>query len=196
MGIVRGNGELVMRILMIARIAGLAALASLAGCERLAREPASTGMPIRKPGLWEQVLTRDGKPGKLGGLKICLDAASDLKLGVFGRHFAKGECQKSISHDATGAYHFSSSCSLKGGELVSTQGVANGDFTSRYDVQSDISVSGSPVEPMNGTHAIHITGRYRGPCPAGMRPGEINVGSGMKINIDQLPTFLGVSVGS
>ncbi len=185
-----------MRIVIFARAGAMATLASLAGCGKPVGESASTGMPTRRPGLWEQVLTRDGKPGKLGRLKICLDAASDLKLGVFGRHFAKGECQKSVSHDATGAYHFSSSCSLKGGELVSTRGAANGDFTSRYDVQSDISVSGSPVEPMNGTHAIHITGRYRGPCPAGMRPGEINVGAGMKINIDRLPTFLGGSVGS
>jgi hypothetical protein len=185
-----------MRIMTIARAGALATLASLAGCGRPAGEPASTGTPTRKSGLWEQVLTRDGKPGKLGGLKICLDAASDLKLGVFGRHFAKGECQKSISRDATGAYHFSSSCTLKGGELVSTRGTATGDFTSRYDVQSDISVSGSPVEPMNGMHSIHIIGHYRGPCPAGMRPGDINLGSGMKINIDQLPAFLGASVGS
>ncbi len=184
-----------MRIVMIARIGALATLASLAGCGRPAREPASTGMPTRKPGLWEQVLTRDGKPGKLGGLKICLDAASDLKVGVFGRHFAKGTCQKSVNRDATGAYHFNSSCTLKGGELVSTRGAAAGDFTSRYDVQSDISVSGSPIETMNGTHAIHITGRYRGPCPSGMRPGDINLGSGMKINIDQLPTFLGAGGG-
>ncbi len=185
-----------MRIMMLARVAALATLASLAGCGRPARDPASTGMPTRRPGLWEQVLTRDGKPGKLGDLKICLDAASDLKLGVFGHHFAKGECQKSVSRDAIGAYHFRSSCTLTGGELVSTRGSATGDFTSRYDVQSDISISGSPIEPMNGMHAIHITGRYRGPCPAGMRPGDISLGSGMKINIDQLPAFLGAGGGA
>ncbi len=184
-----------MRIVMIARVGAFATLASLASCERPAHEPVSSGMPTRKPGLWEQTLTRDGKPGKLGGLKICLDAATDLESGVFGRHFAKGKCQKSISRDATGAYHFSSSCTLKEGELVSTRGSATGDFTSHYDVQSDISVSGSPIEPMNGLHAIHITGRYQGPCPVGMRPGDINLGSGIKINIDKLPTFLGASGG-
>jgi predicted small lipoprotein YifL len=168
-------------------LATLATLATLTGCGKPAPPPSVVAMPTRKAGLWEQSLTRDGKPGRLGGLTICLDAAADAKLGIFGRHFAKGDCQRSITRDETGAYHFSSTCAVPGGATVITRGVAAGDFKTGYDLHSDIEVRNAPFEPMNGMHVISISGRYRGPCPAGMHPGDLSLGSGLKINIDQLP---------
>jgi hypothetical protein len=133
------------------------------------------------------VLTRDGKPGRLGGLRLCLDAAADRKLAVFGRHFAKGECQRSVSRDADGAYHFNSTCRLDDGAVVDSRGVATGDFQTGYDVRSEIDVTGAAIDPMNGAHRIEISGRYKGPCPSSMRPGDVSLGSGLKVNMDRLP---------
>jgi len=181
-----GGGDFWMRMAMMARAWSLACLAALSSCGKPASPAGSTAVPARKPGLWEQSLIRDGRPGRLGGLKVCLDAAADAKLGVFGRRFAKGDCRRSVTRDATGAYHFSSRCSMSDGAVVSTRGIATGDFQSGYDVHSNIEISGATIGVMNGEHDVTLTGRYRGPCPAGMKPGDVNLGSGLKITIDQL----------
>ena len=176
-----------MRMALIARAGAFLGLAALAGCGRPAGAPAAAVPPARKAGLWEQSLTRDGKPGRLGALKICLDATTDSKIGVFGRHFAKGDCQRSVARDAAGVYHFSSICTLENGGVARVMGTASGDFGSGYTVRSEINVSGAPLESMNGMHEIDIAAHYRGPCPENMRPGDVNLGSGLKVNMDRLP---------
>jgi hypothetical protein len=175
------------------RAGAVVILATLAGCDKPAE---SAAVPKRAPGLWEQVLTRDGKPGRLGGLKMCLDADADARMGVFGRHFAKGDCKHSITRDAQGAYRFSSTCRMEDGAVVISRGVATGDFKTAYRVRSDIDVTGAPFPPMNGPHEIEVSGHYVGPCPVGMRPGDVNLGSGLRVNLDRLPRIAGALAGS
>ena len=182
-----------MRIAEVARVCAFGALVVLAACGKPADAPDAANAPMRKAGLWELKLTRDGKSGKLGWLKVCLDAATDSRLGVFGRHFAKGDCQRSITRQDDGAYRFSSTCTVGGGAVVATHGVATGDFNTGYTIRSDINVTGAPFEPMNGSHAITIEGRFNGPCPAGLRPGEVSLGTGMKVSIDQLSKLAGAA---
>jgi hypothetical protein len=175
-----------MRTMIIARAGAFAGLAVLGGCGRPAPDNASTSVPSRRAGLWEQVLTRDGKPGRLGRLQVCIDTATDARFSAFGRHFSSGQCQRTITRDGA-VYRFTASCTQDSGAMVKTTGVATGNFTQTYRVRSDISVSGSSVEAMNGVHAIEINGRYLGPCPNDMRPGDVSLGGGLKVNIDSLP---------
>ena len=184
-----------MLLVTVAHLGGLAALAALAGCGKPSDGDAAASPPVRKAGLWEQVITRDGKPGRFGVLKVCLDADADHKLGVFGRHFAKSDCQKSVTKDATGLYHFTSSCALPNGGSVKSMGTASGDFDSNYSVHSEVNVTGAPLEPVNGMHVVDLTGTYKGPCPSGMRPGDVNLGSGLTVNIDRLQQLAGVLGG-
>jgi hypothetical protein len=162
-------------------------MSTLTGCGKVDGQGSAAAMPSRKAGLWEQVLTRDGKPGRLGVLTLCVDAATDHKLGVFGRHVGRGDCDRTVTRDAAGVYHFSSTCSLTNGTTVRSMGTASGDFGSGYTVHSEVNISGAPIAPMNGMHVIDITGRYEGACPATMRPGDVSLGSGMKVNMDNLP---------
>ena len=136
-------------------------------------------------------MTRDGKPGRLGVINICLDAPTDAKLNVFGRHFGEAACPHAISRDAQGAYHFESTCTLKSGAVVTSRGVATGDFGSGYEVRSQVAIKDAPFDAMNGLHSVTITGRYKGPCPSGMRPGEVNLGSGVKVSVDRLSQIAG-----
>ncbi len=162
-------------------------LSALAGCDRPAKPTSNAAMPARKPGLWELSMTRDGRPGRLGVMRLCLDPASDTRLGVFGhRHDANG-CRQSVNRDAAGVYHFDSSCTLREGGVASARGAAKGDFTTGYDVDAQVDVTGAAFDPMNGAHAIHVAGRYQGPCPATLHPGEVSLGAGLKFNMDRLP---------
>jgi hypothetical protein len=176
-----------MRKVLMARAGALLMLTAAAGCEKPVRQGAGATVPTRKAGLWEQVLTRDGKPGRLGGLKLCLDAATGARFSVFGHDFDRDGCRRSVTRDAAGAYHFASTCPLEAGGVASLEGTATGDFNSDYDIHAHMDVSGAPFGPMNGAHAIHVTGRYKGPCPSDMSPGEASLGAGLKVNIDRLP---------
>jgi hypothetical protein len=171
------------------------ALATLTGCGKVDADGSTAAAPSRKAGLWEQVLTRDGKPGRLGVLTLCVDAATDHELGVFGRHVGKGDCERAVTRDAAGVYHFASTCTLTNGTLVKSMGTAWGDFSSGYKVHSAVDITGAPIAPMNGTHVIDITGRYEGVCPSTMRPGDVSLGSGMKINMDRLPQIASAVTG-
>jgi hypothetical protein len=175
---------------MGAAFAWVAALTALTGCDKFDTAGSSATAPARKAGLWEQVLTRDGKPGRLGVLTLCVDAATDHEMGVFGRHVGKGDCEKTVTRDASGVYHFASTCTLSNGTLVKSMGTAVGDFGSGYKVHSEVNVSGAPIAPLNGMHVIDITGRYEGACPAAMKPGDVSLGSGLKVNMDRLPQIL------
>lgn len=175
-----------MRTVIIARAGAFASLAILGGCGKPATDGASASVPSRRAGLWEQVLTRDGKPGRLGRLQVCIDPATDARFSAFGRHFSNGRCERHISRDGA-VYRFTASCTRDNGATVKTSGVATGDFKQTYHVRSDINVSGASLEAMNGVHAIEINGRYLGPCPDDMRPGDVSLGGGLKVNIDNLP---------
>jgi hypothetical protein len=175
-----------MRMATFAAASVLTGMATLAGCGKPAGGPSTTTFPARKAGLWEQSMTRDGKPGRLGALNVCLDAAADARLGLFGRHFGKPGCPREVSRDGAGVYHFHSTCTLDNGAVVNSRGDASGDFNTDYQVYSEISVSGAPYEPMNGVHTVTITGRYKGACPADMRPGEVSLGSGLRVSMDRL----------
>jgi hypothetical protein len=178
----------------IARAGAVFGLMGLAGCTGKAPTETASAPPSRRAGLWEQSLMRDGKPGRLGGLKICLDAATDRKISVFGRHFGQGACQRQVTHTPDGVYRFSSTCTLDNGAQVKAMGTATGDFATHYTLHSQVDVTGAPLEPMNGMHEVVINADYQGPCPAGMRPGDVRAGS-VKINLDRLPQAAGLLGG-
>src|SRR4051794_3993155 len=58
---------------------------------------AAVAAPMRRAGLWEQTMMRDGGQamGPMAGpVKLCLDATTDAQMHVFGRQFGRGMCQQ------------------------------------------------------------------------------------------------------
>jgi len=84
-----------------------------------------------------------------------------------------------------------------GGKVVS-DGEATGDFGSHYKVNVTSVTSGSSFAQSNGTHKIAIEADWKGPCPAGMKGGDIEMPGGMRINMTDAangPTINGVKPG-
>jgi len=160
-----------------------------AGTPAPAPAASPTGFPARKTGLWIETMSRDGKAGPMGGaIKMCIDATTDAKMAAFGQQMGKSACsQRSMSRGLDGAYHFTSTCTLGHAGTVSSSGTATGDFSSKYVIRDESTVTGSSFAPMNGRHVTEITATYGGPCPAGMSPGDMDMGNGMKGNINRMP---------
>jgi hypothetical protein len=178
--------------------AAAAAALALGACNKPADKPAAAStatpsasaaaavsLPTRKPGLWQQTMSRDGQPamGRMNGMKFCLDAATDAEVGVFGRNMAKDMCQQqSINRGLDGSYSFSSVCNFPGGGKATSKGSASGDFNSKYTVTSETDVEGAPFDRMNGHHKIEVTATWVGPCPADMKGGDVLLPNGMKMS--------------
>lgn len=139
--------------------------------------------PTRKSGLWEQSMANDGKPMPLGKMRVCTDPTTDAKASLFGQKGAESMCsQHSTSRALDGSYTFASTCNLGSGGVVTSKGTARGDFSTAYHVHLESSVTGASVEAMNGQHVMDMDGKYLGPCPAGVAPGDVVLGNGMKFN--------------
>ena len=186
-------------------IIGWVALAALGACGQGGgvRKSASVDagraadrMPTRRAGLWVQTMTRDGKPGRMGAMRVCLDAATDARMALIGRVAGKGACAPTVSRLGDGAYGFVSTCRMGGAGVITARGTASGDFASTYALHAESDVAGAVFPPMNGHHVTDVTARYAGACPAGMAPGDMTLGPGIKVNINRLPALAAGAMGA
>lgn len=138
--------------------------------------------PSRKDGLWTQTMSSDRMNQET---KICIDQTVEQKMKWWGQQAqAKGaNCDHTeVKAKLGGGWEFNSSCDMGSGHIVS-HGVASGDFNSHYTVDIDSTTTGSPMPQANGSHKMKIDAVWQGPCPADMKPGDMTLPSGMKINM-------------
>jgi len=136
--------------------------------------------PHRKAGLWEQTVSTAGMTQTS---RLCLDDKTEAELAWWGGQAGKSACEQTSITPAPGGWSFSSVCSMGSGGTVTSQGTATGDFGSHYVVEATSSTTGAGAPQMNGEHKMKIEASWKGPCPDGMRPGDMELPNGMKINM-------------
>lgn len=180
-----------MRILIAGILAG--ASMGVAACDRqapreepAAEAPAAVEVPSRKPGLWRQTMMVDGVD-VLQSVSLCLDAAADKQVAWWGQQGLREGCEKNeVTRNPDGSWSFAAVCTMQGGVKTTNNGRAVGDFQSRYQVTAETTTTGSPMPALNGTRAITIDATWEGECPADMRPGDMELPSGQRMNVLQL----------
>jgi hypothetical protein len=162
----------------------------LAGCNRTP--------PPRRPGLWYQSFAQDGAVKGLGPMRasrVCIGAQTDANNAIFNFDLAvklakDRHCETpTAAHSLNGLYKFMSNCPLPNGNGRSLlEGTASGDFTSAYHLrmQTDTTYS-PPFTPLNSRHVIDVDGKWLGPCPLGMAPGDMVLADGEKAPGGVLP---------
>ena len=146
----------------------------------------ASATPQRRPGLWQQSFSRDGHATPMASMRLCVDQALEAKTSVL-THGMSGEhdtrCRLgSVTRGLDGSYSFSSTCPMGDGGTVTTKGSTTGDFSNAYHVHVESDVSGATYAPMNGHHVTDVDGKWMGPCPAGMAPGDMELGNGIRIS--------------
>jgi hypothetical protein len=157
--------------------------ASAEGAGKAATATAPAGpmtMPSRKPGLWQQTVTTTGMQQVSS---ICLDKASEAKLSVWGTGASKDMCQQSEISPVPGGWAFKSSCDMGTGGKTVSHGTITGDFDSSYKLQAESTTEGAGAPQMNGAHMMSMEATWEGPCPPDMKPGDMTLPGGMKINM-------------
>ncbi|MEW5686632.1 MAG: DUF3617 family protein [Pseudomonadota bacterium] len=152
-----------------------------------ASAPAAAGPatpPKRKPGLWKQTVSAGGTTQES---KLCLDEATEAKMTLWGQAVGKDICAKNTITPAPGGWKLESDCDFgESGRNVST-GTITGDFASKYVLKMTTTTTGAKMVQANGTQDMEMTGTWEGACPADMKPGDMTLPGGLKVNIANMP---------
>lgn len=149
--------------------------------------PPPTGVaaaPLRRAGLWEQTVS---SAGKIQTSRICLDPSLAKELAAWGEAHTDAKCSEGpMAPRAGGGWSFSSTCDLGRSGKTTTTGVMSGDPASRYQIDAESTTSGAPAPSMNGVHKFSMKAAWVGPCPADMKPGDMTLPGGQRINLAAL----------
>jgi hypothetical protein len=132
-------------------------------------------LPLRKAGLWE--IAMEGVAGRSFTSLMCLDAATDREMMDYAVKRVDGDCKNAMKRQGT-TYTVDSECKVSG-TAVKSKTVISGDFSSAYTVRT---------EGTMGTESMLITqsAKWKGADCTGMKPGDISLLGGIKINIKQM----------
>ena len=67
-----------------------------------------------------------------------------------------------------------------------TEGQITGDMNTRYTNRMTSTTTGAAVAHMNRTTAMTAEGVFEGPCPADMKPGDMEIPGGMRFNMIEM----------
>jgi hypothetical protein len=145
-------------------------------------------MPTRKAGLWELRMEFQGRnlPAQL--MQQCTDAATDKLMTLNFGGAVEQNCPKRDVHNDAGTITVDSVCQF-GDATITSRAVVSGDFNTAYTVQINSTRQGGRpipgVAPGSESH-MTIAAKWLGPCASGQKPGDVMMGSGMKMNVLEL----------
>lgn len=141
-------------------------------------------LPKRKAGLWE--VTMENPAMAAAGMakmtsKQCIDDATDAKLQQMGQGAA--DCKMGELKRSGQNFSMDSTCNIAGTKATS-QMTGTGDFDSAYTM--NVKVQYAP--PLNGMSesAMKLDAKYLGACTPDMKPGDMTMPNGMKMNVNDM----------
>jgi hypothetical protein len=145
-------------------------------------------LPPRKAGLWEITMAME-KPKGLPAFtsKVCLDPATDRELMDHGLKLAGGKCRNLTSRRQGQSYVIDADCKF-GGTASKARIVITGDFGSAYTLRME----GSGSEKGPRETLMTQTAAWKGADCAGMKPGDMTVPGGLRVNVEQLKALSGL----
>jgi hypothetical protein len=185
---------------------GLMAVGGLAACQKKAAEAAKTGeatqatakapagpisLPHRKAGLWSQTMSTAGMKQTM---KICFDNDTESKMTAWGQAKSDHSCAKEAIMPVPGGWKVDSVCDMGEAGTIATTGTITGDFNGSYTMKMSSTTTGAKMAQANGTHEMEMTAKWEGPCPAGMKGGDMQMAgmpAGMTMNLEKMQAMAG-----
>lgn len=140
--------------------------------------------PDREPGLWEISIT-NGNSQAPQGMKECIDSATDAKMMQMGTDITKsmnGTCSQQDLKRTPSGFESNSECKMMG-STIKSKATFSGDFKRTYF--GEIVSTFTPPLMGQSTSTTKITAKHTGSCGADMKPGEIIMANGMKMNMNE-----------
>ena len=163
-----------IRLLSAGALSLAAAAAALAG----------PTFPARKPGLWEMRSTEKSGGRESISVQQCADTATDKALQEYGLSQPKMNrkfCKEEMRNEAGKMLVHTEVCKQSDTRMT-RRIIISGDFNAAYRVESHTVYEPVPKSaPPNDDVVAEM--RWMGACPAGMKPGDMLMPGGMKMNV-------------
>ena len=156
---------------------------AFAGAVPFVGTAAADELPPRKPGLWEIQSSMQGLSQKMPSAKQCVDASTDLEMRNLAQTGPGSACSKQETKKVGDTYVTDAVCNM-GGSTITSHSVASGDFASGYHVEATSKMD-PPMMGRGSTNVI-VDAKYLGECPADLKPGDILMSNGQKMNISDI----------
>jgi len=138
-------------------------------------------LPDIKEGMWKVESTVDGKPE--GTSKHCLDKETTKKMIESGTKMMAQACSPVVITKDGDSYNTTVTCNLGMSKMTSKTSMT-GDFKTNYTTVSNTSFN-PPMMGM-GNSAAKGVATYLGDCEAGMKPGDVIMPDGSKMNMNEM----------
>lgn len=164
------------------RLPLLSASLALALLSAAPAAPAAAELPVRRAGLWETSVETDGK--FLHSTRQCIDAQTDKRVQEMGVGVSNASCSKKDVRREGDRIVSDTVCTI-GQTTMTSRAVISGDFNSRIRTESDTRYD----PPMMGkaTSKAVVTSIWRGECPAGWKPGDMEMPGGRaRMNVNDV----------
>jgi hypothetical protein len=150
----------------------------LAGCGKGVTTVKVEDRGQRRPGLWEQTVVSEGSRQTT---RHCLGPGV---TSSFGSAIAEGagSCAALKMTGTAHGFAFDSTCDYGENGKAVAHGVVSGDLAATYRMEVTTTVTGAAAPQMNRTGTSVTTAAWKGPCPAGMAPGDIDLPDGTRIH--------------
>jgi Protein of unknown function (DUF3617) len=136
--------------------------------------------PTMKSGLWEQKLSRDGPQQPPIVTKICIDAAVQKEMLAMGMGSMKSACSKNDIRREGNRMFGEAECKL-GESTIRSKSVTA--FTGDTAYRTEVKASYDPPFMGKTTSTTVIDAKWTGPCPAGVKAGDVIMPDGKTINM-------------
>ncbi len=168
------------------RAAILLTVTGAAMAATIAARAQAIDLPARKPGLWDMKMVTE-KPAGIPGFsaQMCIDAATDRDLFDFGLKMSKESCRRYEVKRTGSAWIIDADCNI-GPVKSATKTTISGDFQSNIDVRIEGTSEGLPGTKGPQPTLITQTAKWTSACTNGMRPGDISLGGGIRMNVKQV----------
>lgn len=154
----------------------------------VATQSPAQDLPKMKAGLWETVTTSAGPKGAAAHTSktsMCINEAVQKEMMSIGQNMG-AKCSKSNMRRDGNKYYGETECSMGQMTVKSTSVTTfSGDSSYRGETRATFS------PPMGGMSESNSTtdGKFVGPCPANMKPGDVNTG-GRISNINDMSKMM------
>jgi len=140
-------------------------------------------LPKRKPGLWEMsMVSAEGKQGQMTS-RVCIDTATDAALTRFGLGMMNQMCSKRDIRVSGNVATIDMVCKIGESQQTSHSTIT---YTGNNAYRIDVRAHFEPPFLGKSDSTMTQAARWTGACPADMKPGDLVMGNGMRINLKDM----------
>jgi hypothetical protein len=142
-------------------------------------------LPARQPGLWSITISEDNSPDAPQVQQLCMDAVTDVNLGVLPNELTGNLCKETVSRTADGGWGLIAECQRGSAGVYEYSGQISGDYSRDYSEKVRLQVSGAALPQMNHIAHYRVQAKRTGDCTADQSPGDL-LTEGTKSNLFDL----------